>query len=157
MADGVCVTCGEKARLRGRDYRSLCDRHYMEEKGFPMIVVHDVIEANGKTIRENNETKGHNIPLGTLVEIKYDHWFGDGACEKVHARLWVVEHARDCDGSPLYTLSKYRDAGSRDPQNKNLFAPWTINGYDEESLTPVPVTPDLVYGEGALTWDEDKA
>jgi hypothetical protein len=73
------------------------------------INVADIVEENGKTIRENNLEKTHDIPIGTLVEVKYDEWYGDGACEKVHARLWVIGHSRDCDGTPLYNLSKYRE------------------------------------------------
>lgn len=70
-----------------------------------LIILHNTLEENGKTIRENNLQKKHNIPLGTLVEVKYTNWHGDGACEKVHARLWIVECGRDCDGTPLYWLS----------------------------------------------------
>lgn len=47
----------------------------------------------GKTYREENHEKTHNIPLHSLVET------GEGL------RLWVVEHSRDCDGTPLYSLS----------------------------------------------------
>ena len=148
----VCVICGEKARLRGRDYRSLCDRHYMEENHF--IVVHDVVEANGKTIRENNQEKTHRIPIGTLVEVKYDTWFGNGACEKVHARLWVVHHGRDCDGTPLYGVSPYRDALCDTVPER--IAARVHGGMAEESLTPIEVTPDLVYGIGVLEWPDDE-
>jgi len=30
--------------------------------------VADIIEENGKTIRENNNAKTHNIPVNTMVE-----------------------------------------------------------------------------------------
>lgn len=69
----------------------------------------DIIEENGKTIRENNLEKTHDIPIGTLVEVKFDEWHGNGACEKTHARLWVVSHDRDCDGTPLYSLSPFKE------------------------------------------------
>lgn len=116
-------------------------RHGMP-RGF---FLHDTIEANGKTIRENNLAKTHGIPLHTLVEVKCDTWFGDGACEKVHARLWVVGHKRDCDGTPLYSLSRWRD-----PREKG-----ERHGFGEESLTPVKVDDRLQEGYGALEWDEE--
>ena len=61
--------------------------------------------SDGKTYRETNAEREHSIPIGSLVEVKYDEWHGDGACEKIHARLWVVRHDRDCDMTPLYSLS----------------------------------------------------
>ena len=47
--------------------------------------------------------KMHKIPIGTLVEIKIDPeepsgWDG--------IRLYIVEHERDWDGTPLYKLGK---------------------------------------------------
>ena len=102
-----------------------------------IIFLHDIVEANGKTIKENNLAKQHNIPCGSLVEVKFDSWFGEGACWKVHARLWVDAHTRDCDGTPLYTLrSDYQ----------------RFNGFSEESLTPIEITDELIYGKGALEW-----
>jgi len=35
----------------------------------------DIVEKNGKTIRENNLALTHKIPIDTLVEVKYDQWF----------------------------------------------------------------------------------
>lgn len=69
-----------------------------------MLVLSNMVESNGKTVRENNTAIPHNIPVGTLVEVHFDEWHGDGACEKTHARLWVIEQGRDCDGSPMYWL-----------------------------------------------------
>lgn len=113
-----------------------------------MIMIHDIVEPNGKTIRENNLEKTHKIPVGALVEVRFDSWFGEGACWKVHARLWVVMHARDCDGTPLYSLSRWNDPEvakvSRDMHS----------GFAENSLTPVEVTPDLIYGHDALSWPD---
>lgn len=121
-----------------------------------MFMVHDIVEDNGKTIRENNLEKRHAIPVGTLVEVKYDEWHGDGACTKVRARLWVVHHARDCDGTPLYVLGKYRGMSVMDPKNPNLYAHGTVNGLSEDALTPVELTQALRDGYGALEWDEDE-
>jgi rRNA maturation protein Nop10 len=115
-----------------------------------MFMIHDLVEKNGKSIRENNEAIQHKIPLGALVEAKYDEWFGDGACQKVHARLWVVQHSRDCDGSPLYTLSRYKSADLSTMQARMMAQIET--GITEDQLTPIEVTPDLVYGHGVLAW-----
>lgn len=68
------------------------------------MFVHNMIEANGKTVRENNLAKTHVIPLGSLVEINLDY------NEEHGCRLFVVEHSRDCDGTPLYTLSHNKNA-----------------------------------------------
>ena len=69
-----------------------------------MTFVGDIVEANGKTWKENNLELKHNIPIGALVEINWDGGEYNGIC------LFVVEHARDCDGSPLYGLSFDKDA-----------------------------------------------
>lgn len=105
------------------------------------FLIHDTVEANGKTIKENNLALTHQIPIGALVEVKYDVWYGDGTCAKIHARLFVVSHNRDCDGTPLYALSSY--AGLM-----------TENGFSEERLTVIPMTSEIRGGYGALEWDE---
>ena len=75
-----------------------------------LIVIHDLVNPEtGKTYREENLELKHNVPVGALVEAQWDSWFGDGACWKVHARLWVVGHNRDCDGTPLYSLSRWKE------------------------------------------------
>lgn len=115
------------------------------------FLIHNLVEPNGKTIRENNLAKEHRIPVGTLVEVKFDEWFGDGACLKAHARLWVVKHTRDCDGTPLYSLSAHQD-----PEwALGRFSTFTRHGFGEERLISIEVTPDLVYGRGALEWEEE--
>lgn len=133
-----------------------------------LINVADIVEENGKTIRDNNLEKVHSIPIGTLVEVKYDEWHDGGACEKVHARLYVVSHDRDCDGTPLYSLSPYKEPlfveGSlkfRDPDGWWIkeetvlkMANRIIFGFSEGKLTPIEVTQDLKDGVGALLWDE---
>ena len=32
----------------------------------------------GKTYRQENLEKQHQIPIGTLVEVRFDDWFGAG-------------------------------------------------------------------------------
>jgi hypothetical protein len=125
-----------------------------------IINVADIIEPNGKTIRENNRELTHGIPVGTLVEVQYDVWHGDGACSKVHARLYVLAHNRDCDGTPVYTLGY--DPEAYVEYSKKQVNKFTVNalcgvkgGFSESSLTVVPVTPELLKGVGALTWREE--
>jgi hypothetical protein len=133
--------------------------------------VHDLPDdpdnPNGPTIREANEEKKHNIPIDTLVEVKYNTWFGDGACIKAHARLWVVKHLRDCDGTPLYMLAdktrkSLEEAFGMDFENKqHLFH--TINGYcdvlehgfGEERLLIIERDEAINRGKGALYWDDE--
>jgi len=95
--------------------------------------VSQIVEGNGLPVYENNQKKTHSIAVGTLVEVKYDNFFGDGACEVVHARLWVVSHGRDCDGTPLYCLS------SKNP-NKRIIDGWR-GGFREEDLTVTEAVP----------------
>ena len=110
----------------------------------------DMVEKNGKTVRENNMAIKHSIPLGTLVEVKYDEWYGDGACSKVHARLFVVQHGRDCDGTPLYGLGKH-------PYDPDIYRDaWMVDSnFGEEGLTPVEMSEEIRKGEGLLEWDRE--
>ena len=103
----------------------------------------------GKSFKDENLEIPHNIPLGTLVEVKWDSWFGDGACWKVHARLWVVRHNRDCDGTPLYTLSRWPVSFSAAYR-----ADMEHGGFSEDDLTPIDVTPEISQGQGALGWEK---
>ena len=70
------------------------------------MFVGDIVEANGKTWKENNLEIKHNIPLGKLVEINWENGEYNGV------RLFVVSHGRDCDGTPLYGLSFDKNAGT---------------------------------------------
>jgi hypothetical protein len=60
----------------------------------------NIVEENGKTIKENNLELKHTIPLDTLVEIDCDYH----ACHRM--RMYVVDYQRDCDGTPLYGLGE---------------------------------------------------
>jgi hypothetical protein len=115
----------------------------------------DIVEANGRTIRENNTEIPHNLRVGQLVEVKYDEWHGGGACSKVHARLWIVLCGRDCDGTPLYWLAATQcyDYGRLTVIERMMVG--AKGGFAESSLTPVQVTPELEYGTGSLEWHED--
>lgn len=63
-------------------------------------LVGDLVEGNGKTVRENNLARSHTIHFGSLVEIKSD----DPSFSWSGVRLWVIDWSRDCDGTPLYIL-----------------------------------------------------
>lgn len=78
-----------------------------------ITIVHNVVNPEtGLTTKQENQKLTHRIPLDTLVEINLDYNDAHGC------RLFVVEHNRDCDGTPLYSLSfekseyftKYKDA-----------------------------------------------
>lgn len=74
-----------------------------------IIFVGDIVEENGKTVKENNSEIMHKLPLGSLVEIIDDCDDDEGDNTK-GIRLFVVDHCRDCDGTPLYGLSFSRSA-----------------------------------------------
>jgi len=57
------------------------------------IIAHNLVEANGKTRKENNLEIEHKIPVGSLVELENG------------VRLFVAKQSRDCDGTPLYILN----------------------------------------------------
>lgn len=130
----------------------------------------DIIENNGKTVRDNNIQKKHNIPIGTLCEFVIDEWFGGGACMAGKFRLYVIEHNRDCDGTPLYSLSKHKpdhyvegdiiftmDNGSKFMLKEEIsfnILNEVINGVSEDQLTPIEVTQDIIDGKGSLSRED---
>ena len=104
-----------------------------------LVAAHDLMESNGKTIKENNLEKKHNIPLGSLVEVEIQLY--DTCAEGIvdlHGicKLYVVSHDRDCDGSPLYTVSiapiVYPDNIRDRMKYKSFF--FVESGYSEENL-----------------------
>jgi hypothetical protein len=109
------------------------------------INIADIVEENGKTIRENNLAKVHGIPLGALVEVRPD----DEDDREGGVRAFVVHQGRDCDGTPLYSLSLHAENICWDnvmPQDRygisQLHA--TAHGYPEQSLEVIrlPASPD---------------
>lgn len=81
----------------------------------------DPNDPQGRSYREINAEKLHNIPIGALVEIT-----------DTGVRLFVVHQGRDCDQTPLYWLSADQD----DTKENNpgwMNGSWT-GGYPEESL-----------------------
>jgi hypothetical protein len=70
-----------------------------------VVFIGDLVEENGKTVKENNLERVHNVPVGSLVEITYESEYEEPSERVKGLRLFVVKHSRDCDGSPLYSLS----------------------------------------------------
>lgn len=92
----------------------------------PFTIVHDLVDPDdkqGRTFKQINSEKKHNIPLGALVEIDCPEQ------PRNHGvRLFVVNLGRDCDQTPLYWLS-----GEKDFEDRGLFNKW-YGGWPEESL-----------------------
>jgi hypothetical protein len=90
-----------------------------------IIILHNLVEKNGKTIKENNLLLKHKIKIGTLVEvINLENYEG--------VRLYVVAHTRDCDGTPLYSLCADK---TNIKQERDMFGNYGWdNGYSENNL-----------------------
>lgn len=73
-----------------------------------MQFVSDIVEENGKTVKENNLEKVHKFPHGMLVELESGE------------RLYVCDHTRDCDGEPLYGLCMLEDLGAYGTENEYI-------------------------------------
>ncbi|OPZ68457.1 MAG: hypothetical protein BWY82_02543 [Verrucomicrobia bacterium ADurb.Bin474] len=91
-----------------------------------IVMFHDLVEKNGKTIRENNLDKTHRFPLGALVrtEVHVEGAYRSKvSCDraKVTLDLYVVEHTRDCDGSLMYTFGTHPFPPPKG--EKDVFAP----------------------------------
>jgi hypothetical protein len=84
-----------------------------------------MVEANGKTIKQNNLERTHGIAKGTLVETE------EGL------RLWVTYQGRDCDGTPLYWLSFEKDLDQKSVYDRSK----QTGGYSEDSLVVVDPQP----------------
>jgi hypothetical protein len=67
------------------------------------VLVPNIVEKNGKTVRMNNLELNHKICVGTLVEVNLDN------NESNKTRQFIASHTRDCDGTPLYALTTKRD------------------------------------------------
>lgn len=55
-------------------------------------VAYNIQDENGESQKDRNLKKNHGVELGALVELESG------------VRLFVVNHSRDCDGTPLYDL-----------------------------------------------------
>lgn len=86
-------------------------------------------------LRAENMKLEHKIPLGTLVEVSVDPRYND----KNGIRGFVVEHTRDCDGEPLYSisLSTLEEANRMKVYNLAIYQFMVSNGWSEQSLSVV--------------------
>ena len=92
----------------------------------------DIVNPDtGKTYRQENSEKIHSIPIGSLVEII--PWSDD--CWYTGMRLYVVNHTRDCDGTPMYSLGSKEKIGYKTNIYDNVFG-----GFGEESLKTIEPT-----------------
>lgn len=125
-----------------------------------IMMFSDIVEENGKTIRENNMEKIHKIPIGSVVDVELDECLDyEPGTEyetfiRGKARLVVVAHNRDCDGTPLYSLAGrpiLPPIDNRSINHRNFYnalVGYYTNGYSEGSLSPVK---DLVVE--VRTWE----
>jgi hypothetical protein len=112
----------------------------------------EIIESNGRTIRENNLTSKHKYPIDELVEVKYDEYFGNDAGRKIIAHMYVVAHDRDCDGTPLYTVATKRRSEWDVSQTGRDFEIWRNQKFTAASLLIEAVyRPVHGLGEDQLT------
>lgn len=101
------------------------------------MLAYEVRMPSGKTWKEENAELVHTIPLGTLVEIQDPE--GD-VLQNAGARLWVVEHSRDCDMTPLYVLGtktrreQWEEAKRSGSETARLYAMGFEGGYTEDDL-----------------------
>lgn len=118
--------------------------------GPEMEVVANLVQANGRTARDNNAATQHKYALGAVVDVDVEIWqpgFDRSASTEVSlkgtCRLIVVGHIRDCDMTPLYILSdlavRYPLEGPAFTQSKMVYkyiATLVESGYGEENLRP---------------------
>ncbi len=103
----------------------------------------DIVESNGKTIKQNNMAKQHQFNIGDLVEVDieiYSESNGSYVDLKGKCKLFVVVQGRDCDGTPLYTLCDipviYPDAKILSPEHNLYHAVAKVcrHGYSEDNM-----------------------
>lgn len=112
----------------------------------------DPNDSHGRTYRQINNQRAHSFPLGTLVETDIELSSNSTPALvdlKGRCRLYVVAHSRDCDGTPLYSLSDIPvlyptgDKFSREALVYKALATLVQHGYSEESL--VVVAQERIY------------
>jgi len=77
----------------------------------------------GRSYRQVNAERMHSIPIGALVEVA-----------STGERLYVSQHSRDCDQTPLYGLTMHGYLGET---NELIRRARCFGGYGEESLTVI--------------------
>ena len=96
-----------------------------------MQIVPNIVEPNGKTVKQNNLEQGHKIPLKTLVEVNIPYSDHHGI------RMFVCDHTRDCDGTPLYALATSNELDNLayiKETNPLLYRYMITDGFSDECL-----------------------
>ena len=99
-----------------------------------IVFVGDLVESNWKTWKENNLAIKHDIPIGTLVEITYKSEYEEPEESNYGLRLFVVNHSRDCDGTPLYDMSFDKKAYKEFEETKAKIDSGVFENHMEEAL-----------------------
>lgn len=73
----------------------------------------DPSDQQGRTYREINQAKHHKFGIGLLVEL-------ENGC-----RLRIAKRTRDCDGTPLYSLTA---------TTASYITPTLLHGYAEDGM-----------------------
>lgn len=121
-----------------RDDESLVLRPHVE--GEPIVVCATRLRAFRK------DHLKHQIPIGAVVELEVEDLMeilnvdGKEVCIELKgsARLFVVDHTQDCDGSPLYYLAAkpiQPPKGLADRIKYDGWVRYSSHGHGEESLT----------------------
>jgi len=117
------------------------------------VMISDLVEENGKTIRENNMEKQHLRREGDEVRVCTCNGVHEGDCnDQCPTEIaFILLCGRDCDGTPLYWIggqaqwNEMKRLG-RERTIDNL--PWRVlnrvdGGYPEDSLTDSDFINDL--------------
>jgi len=91
-----------------------------------MVNVADLKDPNdsqGRTYRQVNNAKTHKFGIGVLVELNNG------------VRLFTAKQTRDCDGTPLYSLTPESKKSPDNPLNEIYW----VHGYDEDGMREVNV------------------
>lgn len=110
-----------------------------------IMSAYDIVEANGRTWRENRLALKHNIPLKALVEVEVEKVFANDTAIKGIVQMYVIWHGRDCDGTPLYWLGTSPAGADEWPPDGSTFVSRMLHryqydvdgGYGEEQLRVV--------------------
>lgn len=80
--------------------------------------------------RDENMKMPHTIPIGSLVEVDLNY------SSKHGVRGFVVEHTRDCDGTPLYAigLKPAEELAEIRNMNYHLYRFMIEDGWPEDCL-----------------------
>ena len=84
----------------------------------------DPKDPDGRSFREVNRATNHSIQIGTLVELDNG------------VRAFVATHARDCDETPIYSLSPI-DPVNEPEDNELIFRRHLFGPYGIESFTVI--------------------